>query len=216
MRQDIERRDTEGEERFRQALERIHHAQLETVERRGPVYDDAYEALDGLLESVGTIGGLLARLEWAEGEVAATRRRLVHVAVEAGTRVAQVLALALDMGERPGCRGLHECDEAGDLSAIPPPTEVGDLRAVTDLHRLLVAQLQDLYGILRRVPNRATRRADSLWRDLLSHVASLLPAAAALDRRDLSESERRVLERRTAEAANCLAFLRSYPRIPSL
>ncbi len=199
----------EEEERFRKNFERLHQAQLESLERPAEPFGDAYLALRGLLASAGTMGSLLVRIERQEGDVAETRRRLVRVAVECGTTVAHVLGLAFELEGR-ACRG------SGPPPPAPPRGEVEGLRAVTDLNRMLRAQLQKLYQAMQGGAGWRHARPEELWSQLVGDVADLLPAAAALGLRDLAADERQGLETATAEAANRLAILRSYPRMPTV
>jgi hypothetical protein len=99
--------------------------------------------------------------------------------------------------------------------AHAPPRPRTSLRAVTDANVLLVDQIRRLIQSVERQESWRRLRPAELWLGLLVQVAELFPLVAALDHGQLSEADQRELGRLAADAANYLAFLRFYPRVPT-
>jgi hypothetical protein len=89
------------------------------------------------------------------------------------------------------------------------------MRAVTDGNRLLVDQLKRLMQNASRRESWRSRPPGELWRGLLAQVAGLLPLVAELEAGPLPEARARELARLAADAANYIAFIRFYPRLPA-
>lgn len=90
------------------------------------------------------------------------------------------------------------------------------MRAVTDTNLLLVEQLRRLMQNVGRRESWRSARPGELWRGLLLQVADLFPLVAELEVGALSEADAKELARLAADAANYVAFLRFYPRLPTV
>ncbi|HEV3457800.1 MAG TPA: hypothetical protein VHG32_14645 [Thermoanaerobaculia bacterium] len=103
----------------------------------------------------------------------------------------------------------------GSNGASSPGRAPTSMRAVTDTNRLLIEQLKRLMqNVSRRESWRSARPAE-LWRGLLKQVAGLFPLVVELEGGALSEADAKELARLAADAANYIAFLRFYPRLPT-
>jgi hypothetical protein len=89
------------------------------------------------------------------------------------------------------------------------------MRVVTDGNRLLVDQLKRLMQNASRRESWRSRPPGELWRGLLAQVAGLLPLVAELEAGPLPEARAKELARLAADAANYIAFIRFYPRLPA-
>jgi hypothetical protein len=114
---------------------------------------------------------------------------------------------------RAGRKGLAG---GGSNGASAPARAITSMRAVTDANRLLVDQLKRLMQNAARRESWRTARPGELWRGLLLQVAALLPLVAELEAGALSAAEEKELARQAADAANYIAFLRFYPRLPTV
>jgi len=103
----------------------------------------------------------------------------------------------------------------GSNGASPPARATTSMRAVTDTNRLLIEQLRRLMQNAGRRESWRSAGPGELWRRLLVQAAGLLPLVVALEAGELSEQESRELRRTVADAANYLAFLWCYPRMPT-
>jgi hypothetical protein len=118
---------------------------------------------------------------------------------------------AASAADPPGAAGAR----GGSNGASSPPQGPTSLRAVTDTNRLLVEQLKRLMQNASRRESWRSARPAELWRGLLRQVAGLLPLVVALEGGALSEADGKELGRLAADAANYVAFLRFYPRLPT-
>jgi hypothetical protein len=140
----------------------------------------------------------------------------VGEAGEAGTGPggAQVVDQAEDgaAGAAGAAGGQHQGGSNGASSPGRVPTS---MRAVTDSNRLLVEQLKRLMQNASRGESWRSARPGELWRGLLRQVAALFPLVAELEAGALSEADAKEWNRLAADAANYMAFLRFYPRLPT-
>jgi hypothetical protein len=118
-----------------------------------------------------------------------------------------------DGGEGRAGRKVRE--GGGSNGASAPARAITSMRAVTDANRLLVDQLKRLMQNVARRESWRTARPGELWRGLLLQVAALLPLVAELEAGELCEADAKELARLAADAANYIAFLRFYPRLPT-
>jgi hypothetical protein len=202
---------------------------------------DAYGAEREVLAHLAEMGSLLVRLgasAQVDAQAADIRRRVVALAVSSANALAELVSLAFDLegdGRGPaevgkGSEGLGDEPEAalaaqstvrggeegnghGGNGASAPP-KITSMRAVTDTNRLLVDQLRRLMQNARRRESWRAVRPGELWRCLLQQVGELLPVVAELETGAPSEEDAKELARLVADAANYLAFLRCYPRLP--
>jgi hypothetical protein len=103
----------------------------------------------------------------------------------------------------------------GTCSSSTPLGARTSLRAVTDMHILLVDQLRRLMQHVERRESWRSARPGELWRGLLQQVAGLLPLIAGLEAGELSGADAKELGRLAADAANYVAFIRFFPRWPT-
>jgi hypothetical protein len=179
-----------------------------------------------------------------DAESAETRRRVVTLAVACTNGLAELVSLAFEVERAGETRGeAGEASEAGSgprgecgfpasaagkpesgggeggghgsNGASPPARLITSMRAVTDTNRLLVDQLRRLMQNVARRESWRTARPGELWRGLLLQVAELLPLVAELEAGELCEAGEKELARLAADAANYIAFLRFYPRLPT-
>ncbi len=220
--------------RLRAAVERLYGAQLAALAGGAGGQADAFAAGRELLAGVGEIGSLLvglSRPDGASADEAAARRRVVTLAVACANILAEVVSLAFEVegtaqaaasaAQGHGAAGAERAAPAtasvtGGAKGSAPLGARTSMRAVTDMHILLVEQLKRLMQHVERRESWRSVRPAELWRGLLQQVAGLLPLVAALEAGGLGESDARELGRLTADAANYVAFLRFYPRLPTV
>jgi hypothetical protein len=204
---------------------------------------DAYGAERQVLVHLAEVGSLLVRLGGApqvDAESAAIRRRVVTLAVACANTLAELVSLAFEVEGAGG--GLGETSEAraqdasqgrelvaptvpagektigesrGSKGASPPASGITSMRAVTDTNRLLVDQLKRLMQHAAKRESWRRARPGELWRGLLLQAADLLPLVAELEVGAPSKADEKELARLLADAANYVAFLRFYPRLPT-
>jgi hypothetical protein len=180
-----------------------------------------------------------------DAESAETRRRVVTLAVACTNGLAELVSLAFEVegagqtrGEvgqaseaaGPGRRGEPGCHasaagaaegggegggQGGSNGASAPARLITSMRAVTDTNRLLIDQLRRLMQNVARRESWRTARPGELWKGLLLQVAGLLPVVADLEAGAPTEADAKELARLAADAANYIAFLRFYPRLPT-
>jgi hypothetical protein len=205
--------------RLRAGVERLHAAQLAALAGRGAGVGDVWGVLAALLGSIGTMGSVLMDLAQLDGAVAAeARKTVVHLAVEAANHLAELVGAALDLEGAAAAGGGpsgRDGSGTGPAAARRSQTEVMTVRALTDLNRLLVEQLQALFERLRKEEGWQPAPPGRLWLGLVRGTGELAPLAAALAAGPLGGADLKTLRRVTAEMANGIAFLRSYPRFPS-
>jgi hypothetical protein len=114
-----------------------------------------------------------------------------------------------------GREGREGRKDLGSNGASAPGKVITSMRAVTDTNRLLVDQLKRLMQHVARRESWRTARPGELWRGLLLQVAELLPLVAELEAGAPSAADEQELARLAADAANYIAFLRFYPRLPT-
>jgi hypothetical protein len=139
-------------------------------------------------------------------------------AVPAGRPAAPTPAMRDGGGSKgsPGSNGsAGSKGSPGSNGASAPARVTTSLRAVTDTNRLLVDQLRRLMQNVQRQESWRSARPGELWLGLLLQVAALFPLAAAQEAGALSEEEAKELSRLTADAANYVAFIRCFPRVPT-
>jgi hypothetical protein len=119
-------------------------------------------------------------------------------------------------GVAGGGRGREAVVRRPVAAAGPSPERAPtSMRAVADGNRLLVDQLKRLMQNAGRRESWRSRPPGELWRGLLAQVAGLLPLVAELEAGPLPEARARELARLAADAANYIAFIRFYPRLPA-
>jgi hypothetical protein len=220
----IATRDNRQGTRLRAGVERLYAAQLEALERGPAAEHDAYSASRQLLENLGEMGSLLVRLLRTDAEASGVRLRLVTLAVGCANTLAELVSLAFEV---EGAQVAKAGSPGGELVHAPGAAAVGgssgvqsqakvrtSLRVVTDANILLVEQLKRLMRNAQR-QEWCSPPPGELWRSLLVQVAGLFPLVARLEAGELSEAEAKELNRLTAEAANDVAFIRFYPRLPT-
>jgi hypothetical protein len=119
-------------------------------------------------------------------------------------------------GEGEGRAGRKVREGGGSNGASAPARAITSMRAVTDANRLLVDQLKRLMQNVARRESWRTARPGELWRGLMLQVAALLPLVAELEAGAPSAADEQELARLAADAANYVAFLRFYPRLPTV
>jgi hypothetical protein len=216
----------EGQPWLHVAVARLHEAQLAALECHPKLFHEAHLAQRELLETVGEIGYLLVRLARGGAAAVELRGRLVKVGAACCNTLAQLVGLVYDLDEGEESAAPVA---GGELLAVTPAArsvgasnrgrglgEVTAVRAVTDLNRLLVAQLKRALDGVQQSAGWRPATPGELWLELVVQVAALFPLLAALEASNLSGAEAHELNRLTAEAANHIAFLRFYPRLPTL
>ncbi len=176
-------------------------------------------------------------------EDAAVRRRVVTLAVAGANTLAELVSLAFEVegglqeaGAASDEEGKGDGEAGRERAAAPAPAAAagggcGDggkggagsaplgartsLRAVTDMHMQLVEQLKRLMRHVERRESWRSARPGELWRGLVQQVAGLLPLVAGLEAGGLCEGDAKELARLAADAANYIAFIRFYPRLPT-
>jgi hypothetical protein len=180
-----------------------------------------------------------------DAESAETRQRVVTLAVACANGLAELVSLAFEVeraGQTRGEAGEASADgkgaggepgfpaaagaveggggegggQDGSNGASAPARLITSMRAVTDTNRLLVDQLRRLMQNVARRESWRTARPGELWKGLLLQVAELLPLVADLEAGAPSEADAKELARLAADASNYIAFLRFYPRLPTV